>query len=157
MSRRALRTASERGAAVVEFALILPLLLILVFGIIQYSWYFYSMQRGTSTVADVTRRITIGNCTGTNAAADYLYSALGGASQSTKTEMEQNTTVLYTDTSGATSTTAPTTAGGYVTVSTKFKAINFGFFALPIPNSGFLNSSITARVETVKSPAGGCP
>lgn len=38
-SRRA-----RRGAEIVEFALIFPIYLVLFFGIIEYSWYFY--QRG---------------------------------------------------------------------------------------------------------------
>lgn len=42
---------SERGAALVEFALILPLLLVLTFGIIEYSQLFSA----ASTVSNATR------------------------------------------------------------------------------------------------------
>ena len=38
------RRHDQRGAAAVEFALILPLLVLLVFGIVQFSIYFNRMQ-----------------------------------------------------------------------------------------------------------------
>ena len=38
--RRARNAGSDDGASAVEFALILPLLLVLVFGIIDYGWWF---------------------------------------------------------------------------------------------------------------------
>jgi len=39
-SRQSKRSAGERGAALIEFALVLPILLVLVFGIIEASWAF---------------------------------------------------------------------------------------------------------------------
>jgi Flp pilus assembly protein TadG len=45
------RTGSERGAALVEFALILPILIALVFGIVEFS----SAYHDSSLVSDATR------------------------------------------------------------------------------------------------------
>ncbi len=39
-SRRRIRGSDERGAALIEFALVLPVLLVLLFGIIEASWAF---------------------------------------------------------------------------------------------------------------------
>lgn len=44
------RTSTERGAAAVEFALVMPLLLLLVFGIIQYG-YILSFRQALSQAA----------------------------------------------------------------------------------------------------------
>ncbi len=43
-STRQQRTAKARGAAVVEFAVVLPLLLTILFGIIEYGWVFMVRQ-----------------------------------------------------------------------------------------------------------------
>lgn len=51
MGRRVLRRArAERGAAAVEFALIMPILLVLVFGIISYG-YMLSFRQSISQAA----------------------------------------------------------------------------------------------------------
>ena len=57
--RRRRRLREESGATAVEFALIMMPLLYLVFGVIQYSLYFYSMQSGTSAVGDAVRRLSV--------------------------------------------------------------------------------------------------
>ena len=68
MTRFRKRRGDEGRAAAVEFALVMPILLILVFGIVQYGFYFYAMQAGSSAVGDAARRVAVGNCptTGTN-------------------------------------------------------------------------------------------
>ena len=43
------RSRSEDGASAVEFALVMVPLLTLVFGILQYGLYFWSMQGGADT------------------------------------------------------------------------------------------------------------
>lgn len=46
----------ERGAAAVEFALILPVLLAVVFGILEYGWIFYQQFNLASAVRDGLRQ-----------------------------------------------------------------------------------------------------
>jgi Flp pilus assembly protein TadG len=46
----------ERGAAAVEFALILPVLLAVVFGIMEYGWIFYQQFNLAGAVRDGLRQ-----------------------------------------------------------------------------------------------------
>ena len=51
---------SEQGAVAVEFALLLPLLMMFLFGIIQYGYGFYQIQSLTSVVGDATQQAATG-------------------------------------------------------------------------------------------------
>ncbi len=56
----------DRGAAAVEFALVLPLLFVLLFGIIQYGYGFFQIQAAQATARETARRAALGvdSCTG---------------------------------------------------------------------------------------------
>lgn len=56
------RRRSDRGAAAVEFALLLPILFLLVMGIIQFGWYFYVSQNTADAASHVARRLQVGDC-----------------------------------------------------------------------------------------------
>ena len=49
------RWRDQRGVASLEFALVLPLLVLLVFGIMEYGWIFFRMHELSSTVRDAAR------------------------------------------------------------------------------------------------------
>lgn len=57
-----LRRKRERGAAAVEFALILPLFLILIFGMVQFGFYFWTAETANSSAREVARRMAVGDC-----------------------------------------------------------------------------------------------
>ena len=52
----------DRGASAVEFALVVPFFVLLVFGIIQYGWYFYVAETASGAASNVTRRLAVGDC-----------------------------------------------------------------------------------------------
>jgi Flp pilus assembly protein TadG len=54
------RAAAESGAAAVEFALVMPLLFIVIFGIIQYGYGFFQMQAAQATVSEAVRQAALG-------------------------------------------------------------------------------------------------
>jgi Flp pilus assembly protein TadG len=56
IARKLARSQPERGAAAVEFAMILPLLILLVFGIVQFS-IAYNRQQGLHAAAREGARI----------------------------------------------------------------------------------------------------
>ena len=56
------RRTSEDGAAVVEFALVFPIFIVIVMGIIQYGWYFFNAESTNSAAREVARRVVVGDC-----------------------------------------------------------------------------------------------
>ncbi len=57
---------AENGAVAVEFALVLPLLMMFLFGVIQYGYGLFQLQSFTSAVGDSARVLATGidSCTG---------------------------------------------------------------------------------------------
>lgn len=63
------RTHDDRGAAAVEFALIIPVLLLLVFGIMEFARLYNEQIELTSAARAGVRSMAIGNNQGAAAAA----------------------------------------------------------------------------------------
>src|SRR3954452_14664371 len=112
LSRRRARR-DEGGAAAVEFALIMLPLLYLVFGLIQYGWYLYAMQSGTSAVGDAARRVAVGNCQTVAQVQTLLKNKLGAATTASSASGIA-TTVTYTKASDGSTMAAPGEIGGSV-------------------------------------------
>jgi Flp pilus assembly protein TadG len=142
----------ERGAAAVEFALVMTLLLGLVFGVIQYGMYFFAMQTGTSAANQAVRRLSVGDCQDLNAELKpFLYSKL-------RTAMEGNQdaiipVVTWTKADG---TTVGQETGGSVQLTMSFPAMDLHFPFIPVPNNGTVTRRVDARVEDTSPVAGGC-
>jgi len=130
---------SDDGASAVELALVSVLLFTLVFGIIQYGFYFWASQVGSSAVRDAARYSAVGaqDCTSLRSlVTDQMGGAALGATTTTRTY-----------------STTPAKAGVPVTVTIRYQALNIGFPFVPIPNGGEITQSAQARVEraTIKS------
>jgi len=149
------RRRDEGGAAAVEFALVLIPLLYLVFGLVQYGWYFYAMQSGSSAVGDAARRIAVGNCQTLAQAQTLIYNDLGAATTASSSS-GVTTTVTYTKADGSGSVSAPGEVGGAVTVTATFPTLNMHFPFIPVPNSGSVTRTNVARVEDIDSTQGTC-
>ena len=54
--RRMTGRKNQRGAAAVEFGLVLPVLLMILLGIIDYGWVFFSQLQMTNAVREGARR-----------------------------------------------------------------------------------------------------
>jgi len=150
------RTRGERGASAIEFALVVPLFLVVIFGVIQYGLYFYSMQSGTSAVGEATRRMTVGDCQTDTALKTLLRSRLGSATTATS---NADVTVVksYTKADGSTTMAVPGEIGGTVTLSLSYPSLNLKFPFVPVPDGGTVTRSATARIEDVtESAAGAC-
>lgn len=61
MSRLRRRSAGDSGAAAVEFALVLPVLVLILFGIIDYGLFFSNTISAQSGVQTAARQAVVGN------------------------------------------------------------------------------------------------
>lgn len=143
-----LRPASRRrrddGAVAVEFALIFPLLAIVVFALIQYGMYFWAMQGGSAAAREAARRAAVGQPT---ACTEF------------RTQVRANIDAMET---GAvqikrTFPRTPVQVGDDVEISVSFRSMDFGFPFVPFINNGVVQQKATARVDYLPDPTiGNC-
>ncbi len=148
------RPDEERGAAAVEFALVLMPLLTIVFGLIQYGWYFYAMQSGTSATSAVVRELSVGDCQNATELKAFVVKRLAGAAVSADTV--QITTVYRNSTLGRPPMSAPGAVGGEVEVTLRFQTADLHFPFIPVPDDGVVTRKAVARVEDTQPSTTGC-
>lgn len=137
----------ERGAVAVEFALVLPLLLILVFGLIQYGLYFWSVQGGSSAVREAARRAAVGQLADCNDFRTYVQNRIGVTSQSPSAA---TITRKYFRVTGAPVPVAEDVLpGDVVTVTVQFKSYDMNFPFVPFVNDGIVYQAADSRVEYI--------
>jgi Flp pilus assembly protein TadG len=141
----------EAGASAVEFALVLPVLIMLVFGAIQYGLYFWSMQGGSSAVREAARRGAVGQLVTCNEFRNYVKDRLGStATQVTLTDIKRT----YKTAAGTPVTNNALVApGDVVTVQVKFTAYDLRLPLIPNIGNGKVDQSADSRVEYAPVPA----
>jgi Flp pilus assembly protein TadG len=116
--------ADRRGAAVVEFALVLPLLAYLLFGILSYGQYFM-LAHSLQQLANDAARATVAGLNGTER------STL--AQQAVAAELP-----ALTDLNSSRVSASTTEASGYVTVTLRYDASYIAIFRtglIPMPGT----------------------
>jgi len=135
--------SQESGAAAVEFGLmVLPLMLIL-FGIIQYGFYFWSMQAGSAAVRDAARQAAVGKLTCTQLQT-YIEDRLGPARDGSKALVVRRTFTPSTP-----------TIGGNVTIDVEFNSYVIAAGLVPMPTDALVTESADSRVENIVVGSGG--
>jgi Flp pilus assembly protein TadG len=127
----------DNGAAAVEFALVVPVLLLIVFGIVQYSFYFWALQGGSDAARDAARRAAVGSPVTCAAFVSSVSTSLGAVKTgnvSIKRDYSATGAVLPGDT---------------VTVTVAFDSFDFGFPLVPFVENGRITQQANARVENV--------
>lgn len=125
------RRAADDGAAAVEFALVSVLLLTLLFGIVQYGYYFFQSQSATSSAREGARLAAVGfsDCAAFQSALNARTTGVNLKSYS----------VTFSPTASA---------GNTVIVTVTYTPTRFGFPFVPFI-SGDSTQKGTARVERV--------
>jgi Flp pilus assembly protein TadG len=144
---RGLRSRSATGAAVVEFALLVPVLLLIVFGIIQYGFYFWAMQGGSDIARSAARSSAAGNpatCAAFQAGIrDQINSLTGTGSGATVSRSYS-------------SAPPDVKVGDIVTVHVEFTSFDLHLPFLPFVHDGLVSSSAQARVDYVPAQPETC-
>jgi Flp pilus assembly protein TadG len=145
--RRALRRPDQRGAAAVEFALLAPIVLLLLFGTIQYGLYFWADQGGADAARNAARLSAVSNptdCTTFKAQVQAPIDKMGSNFTITRT---------YNDVNGI----AGVNPGDTVTVTVAFDSVDLHIPLVPFVHNGRVSSTAKARVEFVNDgPPASC-
>ena len=95
------RCSRVRGGALAEFALTLPLFLVLLIGMIEYGYYFYVAVSATSAAREGARQCTVvalgacGQCTPSDAVSYMNKIKLGNKTTAAATCTNTNGNIMY--------------------------------------------------------------
>jgi hypothetical protein len=143
--------AADTGAAAVEFALVLPVLMMFLLGIVQYGIGLFQYQAFNSAIADTSRLVATGlvSCAGLNTTLDGLVgdNGLDPADVSA-------VTVQWFKPDGSAAPIAERL--GLARVTATYQPIDIGIPFLPFPSS--FQRSQTVTVQDIATQAlSGCP
>lgn len=128
----------------VEFALVVPLVIFLIVGVIQYGYHYWAMQTASASAREAARRLVVGTDPGCTIAEarDKASGPAVGSGVPTVTYAYDNA-----------SNTA--VRGSLVTVTVTIQSLDIGL--VPLPSGGVVTQSATNRVENVPIDPLLCP
>jgi Flp pilus assembly protein TadG len=141
------RTADERGTTALEFGLVAPVILLMVFGILQYGYLFWSLETASATAREAARRLAVGtdwDCTREEVEAAAAIPAVG--------DSVQVPAPTYATDDGTPLGSAA--VGALVTVVVRFDSLDLHLPFLPLPDEAV--GRATARVENLPAPELAC-
>jgi len=149
MATRAHRRRDESGASAVELALILPFLVLLLFGTMQYGFYFWARSSASAAAREGARQSSVGDFASCSALQSFVTGQVGAA------RAGNTVTTTRSFTKGAGNTAPTTQVGDSMTITVTFSSLDVGL--IPLPASGLVTVSAGSRVENVATvPPGSC-
>lgn len=143
------RGGREDGATALEFGLVAPLLLLLVFGLVQYGYLFWSLTTASANAREAARKLVVGQdwatCVHPRIDVHAGQPALSAVTSSYR----------WTDAGGTTLTRA-VERGDYVEVTVGFDSLDLHLPFLPIPGGGHVEESARRQVENVPDSPPDC-
>ena len=149
--RRLVRSSrrGEAGATALEFGLVAPLMMLLVFGLVQYGYLFWALTTASASAREAARKLVVGQDWATCVQPRIDVHA-GQPALSTVTS-----TYRWTDAAGTT-LARPVRRGDYVEVTIAFDTLDLHFPMLPIPHGGRVEESARRQVENVPDSPPAC-
>jgi Flp pilus assembly protein TadG len=146
-ARRQKPRAASRGAAVVEFALVAPLLILLLFGIVEFGFVFNDYQSVRQGVRDATRVAVVNNvpnCSTGDATDDLICYVEQRIGLSGDTRVRVDVTAAN-----------PAVGGdrGSVKVCVQRQIRSVTGMLSPFLNGRYISTEVTMRVERGNEPA----
>ena len=142
------RRRTETGAAAVEFALVMLPVVVLLFGLVQYGFYFWAMQGGSDVARGAARLGAVGQPATCAAFRADVQSQVQGLVASGTTPTIQRT---YVKQNGST-----VSIGDTVEVTVTFKSVDLHFPFIPFIHDGQVTARAEARVDFVPSQPETC-
>jgi Flp pilus assembly protein TadG len=125
-------------------------LLVIVFGVIQYSLYFWAAQGGSTATREAARRAAVGDLTTCSAFTNYVQNRIGSFGN------ESTLDVVRSYAKGPGNSGAGVEVGDVVTVRVSFDSVDFNFPFVPFINGGRVSESADSRVENVPTAPEAC-
>jgi hypothetical protein len=151
LPRRPTHRRDERGHVVLEFGLVAPFLFMVIFGLIQYGYQFWSLTTASATAREAARRMIVGedwdSCVLPTLRLHAQHPAVGSD--------PVQASYRYTDDTGQT-LAPPAHVGDLVQVTVTFQSLHMGLPFLPVPDDGRVTQSATARVENLPATPPPC-
>lgn len=135
------RRRDHRGAAALEFALLLPILLLLVFGTIQYGMFFWAKQGGSDIARTAARQAAVGKPV---TCYEFRRDVLADINSLTGSGGSATVTRAY-----QTATPSTVQVGDTVTVTVTFTSFDLQIPLLPFVHDGKVTSTVETRVDFV--------
>lgn len=142
------RAANERGATAVEFALVMLPLVVLTFGLVQYSLYFWAMQGGSDIARSAARTASVGTPADCATFRSKIATQVNNLAGSGSTAIVKRS---YTKQSPS-----EVQVGDTVTVTVSFKSVDLHFPFIPFIHNGRVTSTAESRVDYVPSQPQTC-
>lgn len=136
MPARGSTTRGARGTVALETALVLPLVILVVLGIIQYGYHYWALETASATAREAARRLVVGTDEACTVAAAQAH-----AEGPNTGDVPAEVAIEYVTASG------DPERGALVTVTVSFRSLDIGL--LPLPDGGEVSQTATNRVENV--------
>lgn len=149
MTKALRRRRRDGGAVSVEFVFIVPILLVLIFGIIQFAYYFFQLQQGAFAAREAARQAAVG----TQTCGDLVTLVVDRVG--TPSTVTVTITVRDGDTGSIIADGTNITTGDNATVLVQFQAADFGFPFIPYPNNAAVSEDAQTRIENVTTNTAG--
>ncbi|GAA1927935.1 TadE family protein [Nocardioides marmoribigeumensis] len=140
--RRRTAGRAETGATALEFGLVAPLMLLLVFGLIQYGYLFWALTTASANAREAARKMVVGQDWATCVEPRIDDHAGQPAVSPVVAGFE------WTDADGN-ALGRPVRRGDYVRVTVAFETLDLNLPFLPMPDDGRVTQSARRQVENV--------